>query len=90
MPKRVVDGDALWVSEKLESVEEKFRAEFAWILPLAQNNGCFESTAMVVWRTAYAALRDAWSKKDVADMLDAFEAAKMLFRFKVDGKEYGC
>jgi hypothetical protein len=39
MPKRVIDGDSLWVSEKLTTVPEKYRVEYAWILPLAQANG---------------------------------------------------
>jgi hypothetical protein len=89
MPKRVIDGDSLWVSEKLTNVPEKYRAEYAWILPLANANGCFECSPMLVWRTCYSALRTGWSIDDVVGMLDAFEAAKMLFRWKVDGKTYG-
>ena len=89
MPKRVIDGDALWVSEKLLSVPEEFRVEYAWLLPLAQANGCFECSSMLVWRTCYSALRPEWKIEDVAAMLDAFEAAKMLFRFQRNGKTYG-
>ena len=89
MPKRVIDGDSLWVSEKLTNVPEKYRAEYAWILPLAQANGCFECSPMLVWRTCYSALRPEWMTPDVAAMLDAFEAAKMIFRFQRDGKTYG-
>ena len=89
MPKRVIDGDSLWVSEKLTTVPEKYRAEYAWILPLANANGCFECSPMLVWRTCYSALRTGWSIDDVVGMLDAFEAAKMLFRWKVDGKTFG-
>lgn len=29
-----MDGDAIWISEKLQEVPEEFRAEYAWILPL--------------------------------------------------------
>lgn len=81
MPKRVVDGDALWVSEKLTCVPEKYRAEYAWILPLGQANGAFECSPMAVWRLCYSALRSDWTTSDVAAMLDAFEAAKMLIRW---------
>jgi hypothetical protein len=89
MPKRIIDGDALWVSEKLTLVPVKYRAEYAWILPLAQVNGCFECSPMLVWRTCYSALRSGWTVAKVAKMLNAFEAAKMLFRFQQDGKTYG-
>ena len=89
MPKRVIDGDALWVSEKLTTVPEKYRAEYAWILPLAQVNGCFECRPMLVWRTCYSAIRTEWKIDDVAEILDAFEVAKMIFRWKVDGKTFG-
>jgi hypothetical protein len=89
MPKRIIDGDSLWVSEKLSTVPERYRVEYAWILPLAQANGCFECNPMLVWRSCYAALRTDWTTPDVAAMLDEFEAAKMLFRWKVDGKTFG-
>jgi hypothetical protein len=89
MPKRVIDGDSLWVSEKLTSIPEKYRVEYAWILPLAQVNGCFECSPMIVWRSCYSAVRGEWKIDDVAAMLDAFEAARMLFRWKVDGKRFG-
>ena len=36
MPKRVIDGEGLWRSEKLARVQpEKFRAEYANQIPLA-------------------------------------------------------
>ncbi len=77
------------VSEKLTTVPEKFRGEFGWVLPLAQVNGCFECTPMLVWRTCYSGVRPDWSVADVSAMLDEFEKAKMLFRFQADGKTYG-
>ena len=39
MPKRVIDGDSLWVSEKLTTVPGEVPCGYAWILPLAQANG---------------------------------------------------
>ena len=89
MPRRVIDGDSLWVSEKLSEVEEEHRAEYAWILPMSQGNGCFECSPMLVWRTCYAALRPSWSVDKVKAMLNDFERVKMLFRFKRDAKTYG-
>jgi hypothetical protein len=85
----MIDGDALWVSEKLSTVPEKYRTEYAWIIPMAQVNGCFECSPMLVWRTCYSAVRPDWTIADVAAMLDEFVKAKMLFRFQQDGKTYG-
>jgi hypothetical protein len=89
MPKRIIDGDALWTSTKLEKVSLKNRGEYAWILPLAQVNGCFECTPKLVWRTCYSGVREDWTVADVTAMLDEFEAVKMLFRFKVAENTYG-
>jgi len=89
MPRRVVDGDCLWVSEKLADVQEEFRVEYAWIIPLSQVNGCFECSPMLVWRSCYAALRPSWSVDKVKAMLEDFERVKMLFRFKRGTKTYG-
>jgi hypothetical protein len=46
MPKRVIDGEGLWHSDKLALVEPpSFRAEYACLLPLALANGVFEANA---------------------------------------------
>jgi hypothetical protein len=84
----MIDGDALWGSDKLTTVPEKYQVEYAWILPLAQVNGCFECTPKSVWRTCYS-LRSGWTIDEVAAMLDEFEKAKMLFRFQIAGKTHG-
>src|SRR5665213_506256 len=89
MPKRVIDGDALWTSNTLDKVPEKYRGEYSWILPLSQVNGCFECSPRLVWRTCYAGVRPDWTVADVTAMLDEFEKAKMLFRFEYDGNPYG-
>jgi len=89
MPKRLIDGDALWVSDKLEQVPVEYRGDYAWLLPLAQVNGCFECNPTVVWRECYAARRPDRTIEATAAILDAFEAAKMLFRFKLNGKMHG-
>lgn len=89
MPKRIIDGDALWISEKLSKVPAKYRPEYSWLLPLAHGNGCFEASVMEIWRTCYSALRDDWTQADVGAMLDAFDQAKMLFRWQVSGKTFG-
>jgi hypothetical protein len=92
MPKRVLDGEALWRSKKLRQVQPvKFRAEFANLLPLALSTGSFECDADTIWTDVYAFNRPDVTPEDVAAILDAFEQAKLLFRWtaKQDGKVWG-
>lgn len=91
MPKRLVDGDAIWTSDKLALVEPpKFRAEYANMLPLAMANGSFECTPAKVYRLAYACNRPDVTLQDVTAILDEFERVRMLFRWTTsDGKTWG-
>ena len=69
MPKRVVDGDALWRSRKLLLVPIEYRAEYANLVPLADVNGSFECDPASVWSDVYAFNRSNISPDDVAAML---------------------
>jgi hypothetical protein len=91
MPKRVVDGEALWRSEKLGRIQpEKVRAEYANQLPLALANGVFECDARRVWAAVYAFNRPEVSIADVEAMQAEFERVGMLFRWSTsDGKTWG-
>ena len=89
MPKRIIDGEAVWTSNKLERIPQRFRSEYAWILPLAQANGCFECSPKLVWSKCYSGIREDWTKDDVAKMLDEFGKAKLLFRWKVGENTFG-
>ena len=89
MPKRVVDGDALWRSRKLLLVPVEYRGEYANLVPLADVNGSFECDPTSVWADVYSFNRQNVSPTDVAAMLDAFEAAGMLIRWKQEGKTWG-
>jgi len=82
MAKRLVDGDAIWSSDKLQNVPEEFRAEYAWVLPLAEANGCCEYNPAIIFRDCYAYLRPGWSATKVEELFTALEQAKMVFRFK--------
>ncbi len=42
MPKRLIDYDGLWYSEKLATVKENFIVEYPWFYGLADAFGCFE------------------------------------------------
>jgi hypothetical protein len=91
MPKRVLDGEGLWRSEKLARVQpEKFRAEYANQLPLAHANGVFECDARRVWAEVYAFNRPEVSITDVEAIQAEFERVGMFFRWKAsDGKTWG-
>jgi hypothetical protein len=91
MPKRVVDGEALWQSSKLSQVLPlKYRGELANLLPLMSVNGSFEADARLIWAQVYGFNRPDVRLKDVEAMLKEFERVKILFRWKVgDNKVWG-
>jgi hypothetical protein len=91
MPKRIVDGDAIWTSNKLLLVAtEAFRAEYANLLPLSNANGSFECSPRRVWRDVYSYNRPSVSCEMVVRILDELEAARLLFRWKhTDGHIWG-
>lgn len=91
MPKRVVDGEAIWTSRKLRLVEPEWvRGEFANLLPLALANGVFELDADQIWARVYAYLRPSISRDDVSTIVAAFERSGLLFGWNTeDGKRWG-
>jgi hypothetical protein len=91
MPKRVIDGEALWQSHKLSQVQpEKYRGELANLLPLMSVNGSFEADARLIWSQVYGFNRPKVTLKDVEAMLKEFERVKILFRWTAeDGKAWG-
>jgi len=90
MPKRIIDGEALWRSKKIRQVQPvKYRGEYANLLPLALSTGSFECDADTIWTDVYAFNRPDVTPKDVAAILDEYEKVKLLFRWTVDGKTWG-
>jgi hypothetical protein len=89
-PKRVLDGDGLWRSDKIARVEPpKARPEYANILPLAFANGSFECSPRKVWASVYSYNRPDVSVEDVETFLSAFESTGLLFRWnEPDGKSW--
>jgi hypothetical protein len=90
MPKRILDGEGIWRSDKIGSVQPvRARAEYANLLPLALANGSFECSALRVWSIVYSYNRPDVSVDDVQVFLDAFENAGLLFRWTApDGKSW--
>ncbi len=90
MPKRVIDGEAVWSSLKLSEVEPaRYRAEFANLLPLAYANGSFECHPRQLWGRVYAFNRPDVTLQDVEAILNEYERVKLLFRWTSEGKPWG-
>jgi|SRR5271157_2971367 len=88
MPKRIIDGDKLYTSDKITKVSKKYRAEYAWIIGMGLANGVCEASPKLVHHIAYSYNREDITVEDVARMLDEFEAAEMLVRYEVNGKTW--
>ena len=89
MPKRVIDFDAMWGSDKLASCAEWAQAEYAWLYGLADASGCFELTNLrVVWGRV-AAIRRNLSLERLEQIFHEFRDKGLLFVWEEHGKQYG-
>jgi hypothetical protein len=89
MPKRVLDFDALWASDKLAACGEWAQSEYAWLYGLADASGSFEMTNLrVIWGRV-AAIRKNLTLARLQDIFDEFIARGLLFSWEENGKRYG-
>jgi len=89
MPKRVIDFDAVWASDKLSHCAPWARAEYTWIYGLADSNGSFELTNLrVIFGRAYA-IRDDVTIEHLSRAIEEFQAKGLLFVWEENGKKYG-
>jgi len=89
MPKRVIDFDAMWGSDKLASCAEWAQAEYAWLYGLADASGCFELTNLrVIWGRV-AAIRRNLSLERLEQIFHEFHDKGLLFVWEENGKRYG-
>ena len=89
MPKRVLDFDALWASDKLASCAEWAQSEYAWLYGLADASGSFEITNLrVIWGRV-AAIRKNFTLERLQEIFDEFIARGLLFTWEENGKRYG-
>ncbi len=89
MPKRVIDFDAMWGSDKLASCAEWAQAEYAWLYGLADASGCFEVTNLrVIWGRV-AAIRHNLTIERLEQIFDEFQDKGLLFVWEHEGKRYG-
>jgi hypothetical protein len=89
VPKRVIDADAMWSSDKLAACAEWAQAEYAWLYGLADASGSFELTNLrVIWGRV-AAIRRNFTIERLEQVFDEFGACGLLFRWESSGKRYG-
>ena len=89
MPKRVIDFDAMWASDKLAACAERAQPEYAWLYGLADCAGCFELTNLrVIWGRV-SAIRKNFSLERLEQVFDEFHAQGLLFIWNECGKRYG-
>ena len=92
MPKRIVDGEGLWRSDKLGQIQAVWiKAEYANLVPLALANGSFEANPRRIWSTVYSYNRPEITLEQVEQILAELERVKLLFRWNdgPSGKEWG-
>ena len=78
MPKRVLDFDAMWGSDKLAACAAWAQAEYAWLYGLADASGCFELTNLrVIWGRV-AAIRRNLTIERLEQIFD-YSAGSILF-----------
>jgi hypothetical protein len=89
MPKRVIDFDAMWASDKLASCADWAQVEYAWLYGLADASGSFEMTNLrVIWGRV-AAIRRNFTIERLEEVLQEFIARGLLFTWQANGKRYG-
>ena len=88
MPKRVLDFDAMWGSDKLAACAEWAQAEYAWLYGLADASGCFELTNLrVIWGRV-AAIRRNLTIERLEQVFNEFQDKGLLFVWEENGKRY--
>jgi hypothetical protein len=88
MPKRMIEGEGIWLSDKIAKLPEKFRAEYANILPLALADGIFECEPRRVWCTVYAYNRPEITVEYVTEMLNLMEDVGLIVRAEHEGHKW--
>ena len=89
MPKRIVDGEGVWGSDKLLKLQKEYRPEYANLVPLAEANGVFEADPYKVWSRVYSYNRREVTVEWVAGLLQDLVRVGMLFLWEDKGKVWG-
>ena len=89
MPKRIVDGEGVWGSDKILRLREDFQPEYANLIPLAEANGVFEVNPHKVWARVYAYNRRDKSLEWVQELLNDLIRVGLLLIWEDEGKLWG-
>ncbi len=88
MPKRGIDYEAMWGSDKLSRCAPWAQAEYAWLYGLADACGSFELTNLrVIWGRV-AAIRQSLALERLKQIFDEFHARGLLFIWEESGKRF--
>ena len=91
MPKRVIDGEALWTSKKLKNLGATdclATLLYCWLLPLADHQGVFEYDLDLIWKDALFYL-DIMTPTELADYLSLYVKGGLLLVFESNSKKWG-
>ena len=89
MPKRVIDGEAVWGSNRLTTVPPSAQREYPWLYPLADSNGSFEITNLrTIWGKVYINRPDVPDVQNLDAILRDYNNRGLLFIWEQDGKRY--
>jgi hypothetical protein len=89
MPKRFVDGEALWLSDRVKSLPEDLRLHYANWIPLAEANGVFEADPERILSRVYSFLLPDIGTKDVLRALRALIRVGLVKTWRENGKTWG-
>jgi hypothetical protein len=90
MPKRMVDGEALWTSSKLKKVfPVEWRAHYANWLPLAEANGIFEADLDIIRARIYPVINPKFTSETVRAIFNEFVRVGLITWFRGEDKVYG-
>jgi hypothetical protein len=89
MPKRVVDGEALWLSDKIKRLPAEYRLHYANWLPLAEANGVFEANAERIHARVYSFMLPSMSPRKVQAIMTAMIEVGLLRVWEENDKTWG-
>lgn len=89
MPKRIIDGDAMWLSEKVKKLPEEYRLHYANWIPMAEANGVFEANPERIRARVYGFLLPSVSVRRVKSILDSMIEVGLVRVWDDQGKTWG-
>lgn len=87
MPKRIIDGEAMYGSDKLHRCPLWIRKEYPWLYPLADCNGNFELNLRVIAGKLWPNRPDLTEKK-LEQIFQIFNQEGLAFVWEVGGRRY--